>query len=64
MDEHCRDWTFDPGVISQLCRHYCTCFCILRSRGVDVYRLLRYFSCETGLNDVVMRGLFCKIINA
>ena len=65
MDEHCRDWTFNPkqlkSVVSGLCGHHCACFCILRSSGVDV---LRYFTCDTGLNDVVVHGLFCKIINA
>jgi len=49
------------SVVSRLCGHYCACFCILRSSGVG---MLRYFTCDTGVNDVVVHGLFCKIINA
>ena len=66
MNERCRDWTFNPkqlqSVVSRLYGHYCACFRILRSRGVVMHRLLRYFTCDTGLNDVFVHGLFCKII--
>jgi len=53
-------FTPQKSVISRLFGHYCACFCILSSRGVD---MLSSFTCDTELNDVVVHGLFCKIIN-
>jgi len=67
MNEHCRVWTFNPAqiqsVVSRFCGHYCACFCILRSRGVDLSRCSNYFTRDTGLNDVVVHGLLYKILN-
>ena len=63
MNEHCSAWTFNrkqlQSAISSFCGHYCACFCILRSRGVD---MLRYFTNDTGLNDVVVHELICRIV--
>ena len=66
MNEHCRDWIFNSKQlqsVSQFCGHYCVCFCILRSRDVDLRYFLTYFTHDTGLNDVVVHGLLCKIVN-
>jgi len=66
MDEHCREWTFNckqlQSITSRFCGHYCACFCILRSRGVDMRRFLRYFTRDTGLNDVVVHELICSLM--
>ena len=63
MNEHCREWTFNrkqlQSITSRFCGHYCACFCIFRSRGVD---MLRYLTDDTGLNDVVVHELICSIV--
>jgi len=67
MNEHCRVWTFNPtqlqSVVSRICGQYCACFCILRSKGVDLSRFSNYFTRDTGLNDVVVHELLCKMLN-
>ena len=63
MNEHCREWTFNrkqlQSITSRFCGHYCACFCILRSSG---FHMLRYFTDDTGLNDVVVHELICSIV--
>jgi len=46
----------NESIISQFSGHYCVCFCILCSRYISLLR-------DTGLNDVVVHGVLCKIIN-
>ena len=40
MNKHCREWTYNrkqlQSIASRFCGHYCICFCIVRSRGVDM----------------------------
>jgi len=66
MNEHCREWTYNrkqlQSIISRFCGHYCACFCVLRSRGIDMCRFLRYFTQDTGLNDVVVHELMCSLM--
>ena len=66
LDEHCREWTFNckqlQSITSRFCGYYCAFFCILRSRGVDMRRFLRYFTRDTGLNDVVVHELICSLM--
>jgi len=47
---------YSESAVSQLCGYYCVCFCILCSRDISLLR-------DTGLNDVVVHGVLCKIIN-
>ena len=51
------------SVVSRFSRHYCVRFCILRSRDISLPRFLTYFTLDAGLDDVVVRGVLCKIIN-
>jgi len=62
MNEHCREWTYNRKQLQSIsiCGHYCTCFCVLRSR--DMCRFLQYFSHDTGLNDVVVHELMCSLM--
>ena len=34
--------------------------CILRSRGIDMRRIVRSFSSDTGLNDVLVHAYVCR----
>ena len=38
-----------------------TLLCILRSKRVDMCRFLRYFTCDTGLNDIIVHELICNV---
>ena len=42
MNEHCREWTYNckhlQSITSRFCGHYCVCFCIRRSTGIDMRR--------------------------
>jgi len=49
------------GTVSRFCGHYWACFCILRSRDISLPRFFTYFTRDTGLNGVVVRGTLCKI---
>ena len=67
MNEHCRQWTYNnckqlQSITSRFCGHYCACFCILRSRGVGMFDFLRYFTRDTGLNDVIVHELICSMM--
>jgi len=66
MNEHCREWIYNckqlQSIVSRFCGHYCACFCILRSRGVDMCPFLRYFTRDTGLNDVIVHDIvICNV---
>jgi len=69
MNEHCREWIYNckqlQSIASKFCGHYCACFCILRSKGVDMHRFthrfMRYFTRDTGLNDVIVHELICNV---
>ena len=60
MNCHCVSWNFNDkqlqSVVSKFCGHYCIYFCILRSRGIDMRRIVRSFSSDTGLNDALVNA--------
>jgi len=65
MKKRCREWIYNckqlQSIVSRFCGHFCACFCILRSRGVDLRRFLRYFTRHTGLKDVIVHELMCNV---
>ena len=67
MNAHCREWTYNckqlQSITSTFCGHYCVCFCILRSSGIDMRRFVRCFTRDTGLNDVIVHELICSLMN-
>ena len=64
MNRHCSSWNFNDKqlqcVVSKFCGHYCIYFCILRSRGVDMCKIVRSFSSDTTLNDVLVHAYVCR----
>ena len=54
MDLHRSSWIFNrrqlQSVISRFCGHYCIYYCVLRSRGVDMPKIVSSFTTDTGLN--------------
>jgi len=66
MNEHRREWIYNckqlQSIVSRFCGQYCACFCILRSRGVNMCPFLRYFTRDTGLNDVIVHDIvICNV---
>jgi len=64
LNRHCSSWTFNrrqlQSVISKFCGHYCIYYCMLRSRGIDMPKIVNSFTADTGLNDVLVHGFVCR----
>jgi len=67
LNRHCSYWTFNErqlqSVISRFCGHYCIYYCLLRSRGVDMPKIVSSFTSDTGFNDVIVHALVCRLFN-
>jgi len=65
LNRHCSSWSFNErqlqSVISKLCGHYCIYCCICRSRNTELRRkIVRSFTNDTALNDVLIHGFVCN----
>lgn len=64
LNRHCSSWTFNDkqlqSVVSKFCGHYCIYYCMLRSRGVHLRKIVSSFSTDTGLNDASVHGFVCR----
>jgi len=64
MNRHCLSWNFNDrqlqSVVSKFCGHYCIYFCILRCSGIDMHKIVRSFSSDTGLNDALVHAFVCR----
>ena len=58
MNKHCSKWTYNrnqlQSIASNFCGLFCACYCILRSRNVDMNRFVSHFTNDTGLNDLLV----------
>ena len=58
LNIHCSSCMFNrrqlQSVISKFCGHYCIYYCMLRSRGIDMPKIVNSFTTDTGLNDVLV----------
>ena len=67
MNKHCRNWTYNrnqlQSIASNFCSYYCACYCIFRSRNVDMTRFVRHFTNDTGLNDLLVHELMCRVLD-
>ena len=64
LNSHCSSWIFNDAqlqsVVSKFCGHYCICYCLLRARGIDMRKIVRSFSSDSGLNDVLVHRFVCR----
>ena len=61
MKKRCRGWTCKQvqSITSRFCRHFCVCFCILRSGDVGVSDFLPYYlTRDTGLMTSLFMNLY------
>jgi len=67
LNRHCTSWTFNnkqlQSVISRFCGHYCIYYCVLKSRGVDMPKIVNSFTDDTALNDVLVHRFVCRVTN-
>jgi hypothetical protein len=63
MNRHCVNWIYNDrqlqSVASRFCGHYCIYYCLLRSRGLDMRRIVGSFTNDTGFNDVMVHAFIC-----
>jgi len=64
MNRHCLSWNFNDrqlqSVVSKFCGHYCIYFCIARSNGNDMRKIVRKLTSDTGLNDMLVHAYVCS----
>jgi hypothetical protein len=64
MNSNCKRWIFNDrqlqSICSRFCGHYCVYYCILRSRGIDMRKISRSLTTDTGFNDVLVHGFICQ----
>jgi len=58
MNRHCMLQL--QSIISKFCGYYCIYFCVRRSRGIDMRKIVRSFTSDTGLNDVLVHAYVCS----
>ena len=51
------------SVISRFCGQYCVYYCMLRSRGIDMTKIVSNVSSDTALNDVLVHKFVCRVVN-
>jgi hypothetical protein len=63
MNSLCSSWIFNDrqlqSAVSKFCGHYCIYYCLLRSRGIDLRKIVRSFSSDTGFNDALVHRFVC-----
>jgi len=63
MNRCCSSWIFNDkqlqSVISKFCGYYCIYYCLLRDRDVDMRKIVRRFTNDTGLNDALVHAFLC-----
>lgn len=64
MNEHCTYWTFNKkqlqSLVSSFCGNYCCFYCVFRSRGVNMTRIVSQFTRDTAFNDSIVHAFVCN----
>jgi hypothetical protein len=64
MNRYCVNWTYNhrqlQSVVSRFCGHYCVYYCLLRSRGLDMCKIVSSFTNDTGFNDIMVHEFVCN----
>ena len=47
------------SIVNKFCGYHCIYFCILRSRGLGMCKIVHSFSSDTGLNDALVHAHVC-----
>jgi len=64
MNRHCSSWHFNDkqvqSIVSKFSGHYYIYFCIIRSRRVDMRKVVRSLASDNGLNNVLVHAYVCR----
>jgi hypothetical protein len=64
MNRNCSHWIFNDkqlqSICSRFCGHYCVYYCLLKSRGLDLRRIVSSLTDDTGFNDVLVHAFICR----
>jgi hypothetical protein len=64
MNSNCSRWTFNKkqlqSRISAFCGYYCCLYVVLRSRGIDMPKIIGMFGNDTGYNDWLVHRFVCN----
>jgi hypothetical protein len=64
MRKHCAYWIYNKkqlqSIVSNFCGYYCVYYCLLRSRGIDMNKIVNSFTSDTGFNDVLVHGFIAR----
>jgi len=64
MNRHCLSQNFNDRqfrcVVGKLCEHYCIYFCIANSKRIDMHKIVRKLTSNTGHNDVLVHACVCS----
>lgn len=66
LNEHCAYWTFNDrqiqSIISDYCGHYAVYYCFMRSRGLDLRKIVNKFTSDTAFNDALVETFVCSLL--
>jgi len=64
MDRNCSSWICNTrqlqSITSRFCAHYVVVYCALRSRGVNLNTMIKWFTRDYGFNDVLVHNFVCR----
>jgi len=64
LNEHYRSWIYNKkqlhSIISTFCGYYCCMYCIYRSGGFDLFKIINLFSTDTAYKDSIVHGFICN----
>jgi hypothetical protein len=66
LNKYCLHWTRSDrqiqSISSYLCGNYVLFFCFHRKRGLDLQKITRMFSNDTGWNDMLVHRIVCRTL--
>jgi len=66
LNRSCRSWIRNSrqlqSAATRFCGQYCVFYCLFRSLGYSLNAIESCFTTDTGLNDVFVHAIVCKII--
>src|SRR5271163_1953304 len=66
LNSNCTKWDYNDrqlqSAVSRFCGYYCVFFCLYSSVGEKPDKILKCFTRDTGLNDVLAHGFVCKLL--
>jgi len=59
MNRYCSSWIFNQKQLQSVISKFCGYYCLLRDRDVDMRKIVRNFTDDTGLYDALVHAFLC-----